>query len=458
MLQITQAPTSPVLVNQRFSILGVASVSYAGKQLQLVVDSFYRTNGPEIRENGTWQVDFLFTAAGNRRLRIEVEGDSTEIVIPVVTSLPQAQRLRITQIPTRLPVLQSTTIEGDAENYTDGTVLQLRSDRQFELARPVVTSQRWRATVGFNQPGRRLIEIRTFDGAQSAAAELDVVAIAPRPPRVAFVNPPRQVREETVITLEGTAENYQDGDQLILRADQSQELARPRVQDGKWQANTLFRQPGNRLIEIIGSEQDRAQIIVEVLAAPSSSFQILARSSWTNNPTPASLPNLAPRRITIHHTALNGSPGANSTQAQDAARMRLIWNSHVNGNGWSDIGYHFIIMQSGRVFSARSELKRGAHDVINDGLGVAFDGIYTSATINQRQFDAAVALCTVLCRRYGIRNTVTPVPTPTADFGTRNLPLILGHRDRVATACPGAEGGRTVRLAEIRTAVNAQLS
>ncbi|MDX2232778.1 MAG: peptidoglycan recognition family protein [Leptolyngbyaceae cyanobacterium bins.349] len=457
MLQITQAPTSPVLVNQRFSILGVASVSYAGRILSLLVDGRFRTDGPEIRPNGTWQVDFLFTATGNRRLRIEVGTDSTEITIPVVSSLPQAQRLRFTQIPSRLPVLQSTVVEGEADNYPDGTVLQLRSDRQFELARPTVTSGRWRATIGFNQPGRRLIEIRTLDGSQRAESEIDVVAVQPRPPRVSFVNPPRQVREETVVTLNGNADNYADGDQLILRADQSQELARPRVQDGKWQANTLFRQPGNRLIEIIGSEQDKAQTIIEVIAAPSSSFQILARSSWTSNPSPASLPNLAPKRITIHHTALSGAPSASATQAQDAARMRLIYNSHVNGNGWADIGYHFIIMPSGRVFSARSELKRGAHDVINDGLGIAFDGIYTSATINQRMFDAAVALCTVLARRYGFRNVVTPVPTATADFGTRNLPLILGHRDRVATDCPGTEGGRTVRLPEIRTAVNAQL-
>ncbi|MDX2239895.1 MAG: peptidoglycan recognition family protein [Leptolyngbyaceae cyanobacterium bins.302] len=457
MLQITQAPTSPVLVNQRFSILGVASVSYTGMKLSLLVDNFYRSEGPEIRTNGTWQVDFLFTVAGNRRLRIEVAGESTELVVPVVTSLPETQRLRFTQIPARLPTFQAATIEGDADNYPDGTVLQLRSDRQFELARPTVQSNRWRSTIGFNTPGKRLIEIRTLDGQQRAETEIDVVAPQPRPPRVSFVNPPQQVREETVVTLRGNAENYEDGDQLLLRADQSSELARPRVQDGKWEANTLFRQPGNRLIEIIGSEQDKAQTIIEVIAAPPPSFQILARSSWTNNPTPSSLANLAPRRITIHHTALSGAPASNATQAQDAARMRLIWNSHVNGNGWSDIGYHFIILPSGRVFSARSELKRGAHDVINDGLGVAFDGIYTSATINQRQFDAAVALCTVLCRRYGIRNTVTPVPTATADFGTRSLPLILGHRDRVNTSCPGTEGGRTVRLSEIRTAVNAQL-
>ncbi len=458
MLQITQVPTSPVLVNQRFSILGVASPTLAGTRLSLVIDGTYRTQGPEVRPNGTWQIDFLFTATGNRRLRIELGGQSTETTIAVVANLADAQRLRITQIPARLPVLQSTAIAGTAENFPNGTTLQLRSDGQFELARPTVEDGQWRATVGFNQPGRRLIEIRTLDGSKSASASLDVVAVQPPAPRVSFVNVPTRVQAESDLVLQGNAVNYQDGDQLILRVDQRLELARPRVQNGQWRANTVFRQPGNRLIEIIGSEQDKAQIIVEVLAAPSSSFQVLARSSWTSNPTPSSLPNLTPRRITIHHTAVGSPPASNSTQAQDATRMRAIWNSHVNGNGWVDIGYHFIIMPSGRVFSARSELKRGAHDVINDGLGIAFDGIYTTATINQQQFNAAVALCTVLSRRYGFKDVVTPVPTATADFGTRNLPLIIGHRDRVATSCPGSEGGRTVRLADIRNAVNAQLS
>lgn len=456
MLQVTQAPPGPVLVLERFSVLGVASIADAGQTLSIVVDGRFRTTGPVIKPDGTWQVDFLFQDPGNRRLRIESPTANVEIVIPVVTSLPQAQRLRFTQIPARLPALQSATVEGVAENYPDGTELLLRADRQFELARPTVLAGKWRATIGFNQPGRRIIEIRSLDGQVRAEAELDVVDPRPRPPRVSFTNPPQQVREEETVVLAGGAENYSDGDQLILRADQRSELARPIVQAGRWQARTLFRQPGNRLIEIIGSEQDKAQIIINVVPVPSS-FQILARSAWTSNPTPSSLPSLSPRRITIHHTALTGKPSTSSTQAQDASRMRVIWNGHVNGNGWADIGYHFIIMPSGRVFSARSELKRGSHDVVNDGLGIAFDGIYSSTSINQKQFESAVALCTVLCRRYGIEDPTTPVPTATADFGTRNLPLILGHRDRVATDCPGTEGGRTVRLAEIRQAVKAQL-
>jgi hypothetical protein len=410
-----------------------------------------------IKPNGTWQVDFLFQQAGNRRLRIELGTDTTTIIVQVVTTLPQAQQLRFTQIPTRLPALQSATVEGTADNFAEGTPLILRSDRRFELARPTVLAGKWRSTIGFNQTGRRVIEILSTDGTIRAEREIDVVDITPRPPRVSFTNPPQRVQVETVVTLSGIAENYSDDDQLVLRADQKSELARPKVADGKWQAQTLFRQSGNRLIEIIGSEQDRAQTIIDVQAPPAATFRVLSRTTWTSNPTPADLPNLTPKRITMHHTALSGQAAISGTQAQEAARMRLIYNGHVNGNGWSDIGYHFVIMPSGRVYEGRSERKRGAHDLVNDGLGIAFDGVYSATTISQQQYQAAVALCTILCKRYGFKNTVTPVPTPTADFGTRNLPLICGHRDRVSTECPGTEGGKTIRLAEIRTAVNAQL-
>lgn len=387
MIKVTQAPQGPVLVRQRFSIAGEASPNYANMNLTLTVDNQYRTVGPVVALDGDWKVDFLFQQEGSRRLRISIGNDSTEIVVQVVSAIPQPQPPQ-PQPPQPQPQPQP-------------------------------------------QPPK-----------------------LPRPPRLRFTNVPTTIRAEEVVTLTGEAEGYGDGDQLVLRADQRYELARPRVQGGKWQAPVLLRQTGRRTIEIIGSEQDRAQIVLTVQGAD---LQVIPRSAWTNQPTPIDLPNLQPKRITIHHTFISPTPSANASQAQELERMRLIWRSHVQSNGWGDIGYHFIIMPSGRIYEARSERRRGAHDVINDGLGVAFDGVYLSATITPQQFQAAVALCTRLCQRYDIKDPTVPVPTTTADFGTRNLPLICAHRDRVATECPGSQGGRTVRLEEIRQAVKKRL-
>ncbi len=459
MIQVTQAPQGPVPIKQQFSIAGTASPSYAGQNLTLTVDNQYKANGPVIDVDGSWKIDFLFQQAGSRRLKIAIDSESVEVVVQVAAPQPSLARLRFVNVPQPIRAGQAVVITGAADGYDNGARLLLRADQQYELARPEVQVGKWQAVIGFNQPGTRLIEIiGTGQDRDQVTLTIAAGTTQPRPPRLSFTNVPSSIQVEKVITLQGGAENYSDGAELVLRADQKYELARPKVQAGKWQAPVLFRQAGRRLIEIIGSDQDRAQIAIDIQGVSASSdLKIYPRNTWTSQATPADLPNLQPKRITIHHTALGSAPAVGAAQAEEAARMRLIWNSHVNGNGWSDIGYHFIIMPSGRVYEARSERKRGAHDVINDGLGVAFDGIFTSATISTQQFQSAVALCTQLCQRYGFNDPVTPVPTPTADYGTRNLPLICGHRDRVSTECPGTEGGRTVRLPDIRQAVKARL-
>jgi len=243
-----------------------------------------------------------------------------------------------------------------------------------------------------------------------------------------------------------------------LRADKQFVLAHPRIKDGKWQATLLFHEDGKRLVEAFASDQESIQIELEVESAEPI-FKVVPRSAWTPEPTPETITNLInPKRITFHHFFIPSEPAA--SESAEKQRMRDVRNAEMSNptQRFSDIGYHYVIMASGRVYEGRSERKRGAHDVINDGIGIAFDGDYTTRTITDAQFKSAVALCTKLCQRMGITNPVTPVMTPTADFGTIPLPRICGHRDRVATGCPGTEGGRTVRLAEIRQAVKEALN
>ena len=38
-----------------------------------------------------------------------------------------------------------------------------------------------------------------------------------------------------------------------------------------------------------------------------------------------------------------------------------IRNWHVNGNGWSDIGYHWVVELDGKVRAGRPEQRVGAH-------------------------------------------------------------------------------------------------
>lgn len=362
--------------------------------------------------------------------------------------------LTITQAPKEpIQVKQKFTIAGTASSEDAGKTLTVTIDNRFTTTAGFVKSDgSWRFDFTFQQTGNRLLKVSLDD--ESTQLTIQVV---PPPVPLSFVRTPKVVETQETVILFGKTSGYADGSELVLIADKKYELARPRVKDGKWQAPVLFNQTGKRLIEIIGSGQDRAQF---ELLVQKQTIQILPRSTWINNVTPPEVQDLEPQRITFHHTEYPNLP-SNASQSAEAERLRKIRQFHVDpppaGRGWSDIGYHFIIMPSGRVYEARSPLKRGAHDKVNDGLGIAFDGNYTSQTITQIQFQSAVALCAKLFRRYGFGDPVTPVPTPTADFGVKNLPLICGHRDRVATTCPGSAAGKTIRLEEIRRAVKEKI-
>lgn len=84
------------------------------------------------------------------------------------------------------------------------------------------------------------------------------------------------------------------------------------------------------------------------------------RSSWS--PLRANLNNLEPmkqvRRVTIHHSAMY----FRSTQPRAAAsQIARIQREHMRNRGYGDIGYHFLIDPSGRVWEGRKLQHQGAH-------------------------------------------------------------------------------------------------
>jgi hypothetical protein len=363
--------------------------------------------------------------------------------------------VKITSIPPEVKVRQSFAIAGTADPDNAGEIVTLAVNNQFRVSGGVVTpNNSWRIELTFLQTGDYRLTISIKD--QSETVSIKVITA---PPRLRFTTIPNVIRAEESFTIAGEADGFQDGEQLVIMVDKRFEVARPRIKDGKWQVALLFHQPGKRLVEVIASEQESAQIELNV---GSGELDIVARQVWGARLPKAPLTDLInPKRITIHHTFIPSEPA--TSQSAEVQRMRQIQNGHMDGTqNFSDIGYHYVIMASGRIYEGRSEKKKGAHDLVNDGIGVCFDGDYTNRKITDAQFRSAVALCTNLCQRLGIKDPVTPINTPThPDSGkpsTVNVPPILGHRDRVATGCPGVEGGKTVRLDEIRQTVKQALS
>ena len=127
-------------------------------------------------------------------------------------------------------------------------------------------------------------------------------------------------------------------------------------------------------------------------------------------------------RIIIHHSE---SPGGN------AVFLRHI---HVHDNGWSDIGYHYVIgnglphgdwkaagdgeIQIGRPMSIAGAHARGANF---DSIGICLIGNFTRTDPTPAQIASLTNLCLEICKEHMLE--------PAID--------IIGHCDVCSTDCPG---------------------
>jgi hypothetical protein len=175
---------------------------------------------------------------------------------------------------------------------------------------------------------------------------------------------------------------------------------------------------------------------------------IVPRSGWdANEEIVRAKPSFAPavRLAVVHHTV-----GTNSyTRAQSAAIVRGIEVYHVEGNGWNDIGYNFLVDRFGTVYEGRGggidKNVIGAHSQgFNTGtVGIALMGSYQRATPPKAQQDALVNLISwrLDVAHVDPLSTVAYISGGNAKFRSgKNVVLraISGHRDTGPSECPGA--------------------
>ena len=121
----------------------------------------------------------------------------------------------------------------------------------------------------------------------------------------------------------------------------------------------------------------------------------------------------ATNRIIIHHTG----------GADIDAYAEQIHQWHLN-NGWSGIGYHFVIRKDGTIERGRPIWAVGSHayGANSDSIGIHLSGEFTYNTPTEKQIESLALLIANLCEEYKI-----PV----------DRKHILGHRETMATDCPG---------------------
>ena len=125
-------------------------------------------------------------------------------------------------------------------------------------------------------------------------------------------------------------------------------------------------------------------------------------------------------RITVHHDAIVSTDLRSTSDV--TRRIESIRRSHVQ-RGWADIGYHYVIDPSGRVWEARSTAYQGAHVEDNNehNLGVVVLGNF--------DVHAPTLAATVAVERF-VASQMHRYRVP--------MDRVYTHRELRRTACPGS--------------------
>jgi uncharacterized protein with LGFP repeats len=142
------------------------------------------------------------------------------------------------------------------------------------------------------------------------------------------------------------------------------------------------------------------------------------------------------KMVFIHHTVTSNT----YTAAEAPSIMRGMLAYHTQSRGWCDIGYNFVVDKFGNIYEGRRggirKPVRGAHTGLynTDSTGISMMGDYDTAPLS-------LPLRRALVRLVGWRlGTAYENGRGTETLVGKTFQRISGHRDAMATACPGRYG------------------
>ena len=170
---------------------------------------------------------------------------------------------------------------------------------------------------------------------------------------------------------------------------------------------------------------------------------VVSRAEWGCTPENCAFRGGSPVYAPVTHLIVHHTAGGNIA-ADWPAVVRSIWALHVNGNGWSDIGYNYLIDPNGVLYEGRQggDGVIGAHfSGVNTGtMGVSLMGTFSTTAPSPAAIDTLVAMLAWQASKWKLD------PDGESLHASSQLRLnnISGHRDAGlsarasgATECPG---------------------
>ncbi len=199
-----------------------------------------------------------------------------------------------------------------------------------------------------------------------------------------------------------------------------------------------------------------AQLVKSASFVPESACDLpfsISREVWgsslglKNSTQYKNTPTFSP----VTHLIVHHSDGAN-TSTNWGATVRSIFDYHVNTNGWSDVGYNYLIAPDGTLFYGRGGGNNvvGAHYCAknNNTMGVCMMGNYMTVAPT----DTAWKTLERIFAWKAVESNINPTDLkPLSDLGA--IPVVNGHRSGCATDCPGDSTFN--RLPALRTRLSA---
>lgn len=187
--------------------------------------------------------------------------------------------------------------------------------------------------------------------------------------------------------------------------------------------------PGQTTRARIAIQKTDALVKMPPKQAPQQGLAITTRAQW--NAMPAKAASMTPlkgqwSRITVHHSAEETSDPVKARLDDSAHTVRLIQKYHMEDpdHHWGDIGYHFLIDSSGRIFQGRDLKWQGAHAGganNNQNIGVCMLGDFVQRSPTLAALKSLELLIEYLRKQYEIAD-----------------PQLYGHHDlNPSTECPG---------------------
>lgn len=164
-------------------------------------------------------------------------------------------------------------------------------------------------------------------------------------------------------------------------------------------------------------------------------MKLVTRSAWGAKPARCFEPVPTIDALVVHYSASGADEQAN--HANCAGRVRGIQSYHQNTKGWCDVAYNFLFCKHGYIYEGRGwSRKSGATgDDNSHTVAVCFLGDDTAGRddVTHAGREALGGWLRAASKHYDGRQAVR------------------GHRDYMATACPGNELQSWIRTGDWKT-------